>query len=1010
MVQLSQSSPTGDGQLIRDIKSQSEHGLSSLQSSLSSTATPLQVYETYLENGYVSLKHKIRNIEKKKVKLEDYRDRLRNGEELNQDQLEAVQKYEEVLHNLEFAKELQKTFSALNQDLIKAQKKSLRREQVQRLEAEKKRLHRVLQIQYLLQSFSQDHVQGDFKDGLNGAMHLSFKEQDYLTKFAKLICHKRFKHMSLEDEMDQSAGYFWNLLEGNEKTVAGTTYKHLKDLIARMLDCGYFENVPNPPPEKKPEVLPEMPLKTEIPKVTKLVEIVRAQESFVECVKPDRDCRELSIRPTVLRANQMRPTEVQKTEDVKCIKPEAIKAWPAATMVKLPEPKRWQTPPSLTTLTKPWQGPVSTPQPEALPLKISEPEPPKERRERVQKQTSDLKPPNQVKEAKLPAVVNGQILVKKRDVPAPICVGRQSPTVGNSQVPRVLSQPAAEFCSSPTLPKDPELRKQKINDLIDEIKGTYNFMQDSMLDFEFPPKGSPQQLPKGSPQQLPPESPPKVLIEAAPIQKDPIKQPQELSPVPASEELELESDTACPVTSEPADLPSDHPSTVRSPVNLPASPVHELEAISAEHIYVTSPRLTDPPLERNLTPINLPSSRIQSPKTPTNVSILQLQQEETALSRSPTMSPHTSPFQSMPAVSSRVFKVNAPLRKEIEVKEDLPYPEEYQQTFSTASTQTLPHGLLDMNGSDPRSLIQEPLPGPYSSGASPVNSGNLPCYTSTPNILPRISQPCMTRGGAIRGTSRGGRILANGYRCQTTFKGPETFRGAQCVPNGMYGHGPCPGRDFPVTQVLSRDTNAHLCHKRSVTPSTRSTARNWNDSQLGSPEHEESFNSTDSGQGDSRSMTSVDMSINNQATILPVHVYPLPQQMRVAFSAARTSNFAPGTLDQPITFDLLLNNLGDTFDFQMGRFMCPVNGTYVFIFHMLKLAVNVPLYVNLMKNEEVMVSAYANDGAPDHETASNHAVLQLFQGDQIWLRLHRGAIYGSSWKYSTFSGYLLYQD
>ncbi|NIG59884.1 hypothetical protein BU61_7320 [Pontoporia blainvillei] len=182
--------------------------------------------------------------------------------------------------------------------------------------------------------------------------------------------------------------------------------------------------------------------------------------------------------------------------------------------------------------------------------------------------------------------------------------------------------------------------------------------------------------------------------------------------------------------------------------------------------------------------------------------------------------------------------------------------------------------------------------------------------------------------------------------------------------------------------------------------------------EVSSPERDnETFNSGDSGQGDSRSMTPVDVPVTNPAaTILPVHVYPLPQQMRVAFSAARTSNLAPGTLDQPIVFDLLLNNLGETFDLQLGRFNCPVNGTYVFIFHMLKLAVNVPLYVNLMKNEEVLVSAYANDGAPDHETASNHAILQLFQGDQIWLRLHRGAIYGSSWKYSTFSGYLLYQD
>lgn len=181
---------------------------------------------------------------------------------------------------------------------------------------------------------------------------------------------------------------------------------------------------------------------------------------------------------------------------------------------------------------------------------------------------------------------------------------------------------------------------------------------------------------------------------------------------------------------------------------------------------------------------------------------------------------------------------------------------------------------------------------------------------------------------------------------------------------------------------------------------------------MSSPERDnETFNSGDSGQGDSRSVTPVDVPVTNAAaTILPVHVYPLPQQMRVAFSAARTSNLAPGTLDQPIVFDLLLNNLGETFDLQLGRFNCPVNGTYVFIFHMLKLAVNVPLYVNLMKNEEVLVSAYANDGAPDHETASNHAILQLFQGDQIWLRLHRGAIYGSSWKYSTFSGYLLYQD
>uniref|UniRef100_A0A8I5KUX4 Caprin family member 2 n=1 Tax=Homo sapiens TaxID=9606 RepID=A0A8I5KUX4_HUMAN len=95
---------------------ESQRALSPLQSTLSSAASPSQAYETYIENGLICLKHKIRNIEKKKLKLEDYKDRLKSGEHLNPDQLEAVEKYEEVLHNLEFAKELQKTFSGLSLD------------------------------------------------------------------------------------------------------------------------------------------------------------------------------------------------------------------------------------------------------------------------------------------------------------------------------------------------------------------------------------------------------------------------------------------------------------------------------------------------------------------------------------------------------------------------------------------------------------------------------------------------------------------------------------------------------------------------------------------------------------------------------------------------------------------------------------------------------------------------------------------------------------------------------
>lgn len=60
-----------------------------------------------------------------------------------------------------------------------------------KLEAEKKKLRTVLQVQYVLQSFTQEHVQKDFKCGLNGAIFLSSKELDYLINFAKLTCSGR---------------------------------------------------------------------------------------------------------------------------------------------------------------------------------------------------------------------------------------------------------------------------------------------------------------------------------------------------------------------------------------------------------------------------------------------------------------------------------------------------------------------------------------------------------------------------------------------------------------------------------------------------------------------------------------------------------------------------------------------------------------------------------------------------------------------------------------------------
>lgn len=53
---------------------------------------------------------KVRNLEKRKGKLDGYKEKKDSGTTLEKDQQLAIEKYGEVIQNLEFARELQKHF------------------------------------------------------------------------------------------------------------------------------------------------------------------------------------------------------------------------------------------------------------------------------------------------------------------------------------------------------------------------------------------------------------------------------------------------------------------------------------------------------------------------------------------------------------------------------------------------------------------------------------------------------------------------------------------------------------------------------------------------------------------------------------------------------------------------------------------------------------------------------------------------------------------------------------
>uniref|UniRef100_A0A4W5KNH1 Cell cycle associated protein 1a n=1 Tax=Hucho hucho TaxID=62062 RepID=A0A4W5KNH1_9TELE len=186
---------------------------------------------------------KVRNMEKKKGKLDDYQAKKNKGERLNQDQLDALTKFQEVTNNLDFARELQKSFLSLGQEIQKAVKKSARREQLQREETEQRRLKTVLELQFLLDRLGDEQTRQDLKQPAAGSPLLTDADLTALDNFYKLVGPERDHDVRLTDQYEEASLHLWELLEGRDQAVAGTTYKALKETLDKVLLSGYFDRV-----------------------------------------------------------------------------------------------------------------------------------------------------------------------------------------------------------------------------------------------------------------------------------------------------------------------------------------------------------------------------------------------------------------------------------------------------------------------------------------------------------------------------------------------------------------------------------------------------------------------------------------------------------------------------------------------------------------------------------------------------------------------------------------------
>lgn len=185
---------------------------------------------------------KVRNLEKRKQKLDNYKEKQESGECLEHDQQVAVDRYGEVIQNLEFARDLQKQFNSINADAEKLMKKQAKREKSQLQIQECKRVREILTLQGLLDSLGSDNVRKDFQTGKHGAIVLTEENLDQLDELYKLISPSRDGEKDYHESLSVAADHIVNLVDAKEKAVVGTTYKELKELLDLIAECGYFEH------------------------------------------------------------------------------------------------------------------------------------------------------------------------------------------------------------------------------------------------------------------------------------------------------------------------------------------------------------------------------------------------------------------------------------------------------------------------------------------------------------------------------------------------------------------------------------------------------------------------------------------------------------------------------------------------------------------------------------------------------------------------------------------------
>uniref|UniRef100_A0A8C5EW67 Cell cycle associated protein 1b n=1 Tax=Gouania willdenowi TaxID=441366 RepID=A0A8C5EW67_GOUWI len=484
----------------------------------------------------------------------------------------------------------------------KVVKKSARREQLLREEAEQRKLKTVLELQFLLDRLGDVNVRQDLKQGVGGSPLLTDKDLAAFDEFYKLVGPDRDQNIKLADQYEDASVHLWELLEGKDKAVVGTTYKALKESLDQVLLCGYFDRIPahqNGVCEDEEDEEPTVPVAT--------TEMSEAEEQTVD--------------PGLFVNRQFIPDGTYSSSD--------------------------------TEQTDQW-----TRETEFSCFKFKQPPPP------------------------------------------------------------VALEPHPMDLTSPVPPSDPLVRKRVVQDLMEQMQGTYNFMQDSMLDFDGQPIDP-------------------AIVSAQPMKPSQNMDVSQMVCPPVHPDSQLSQSNSVPIQLETTQMPIVSPTP---------PPMYQTS-------HTPDPRPPTEPIDPTQTSMSL-STEPPPPSTALPAAT------QTQVFQTVSNTPHGSginvnaaPFQSM----QTVFNLNAPVPPANET-EVLSQSSQYQNGYNQAFNSQPQHPV------EQPEMQSEQLQSVVGAFHSQDQSGGHQQPPQQGQGFNRQTQSFYNSRGMARGGPRNARGLINGYR------------------------------------------------------------------------------------------------------------------------------------------------------------------------------------------------------------------------------------------------------